>query len=120
MITTLIKQGANVNAQDIAGRTALHIAAMNNFIETIKILLYELADPFIKNNDGKMSIDMTSDIKCKFFLSKARIVRNSLIIKYILLSCMCYINLGGSENLKKELNMGLISSSMIMKRRSLI
>ncbi len=55
---------------------------MNNFVESLKILLFEMADPFIKNKEGKMAIDMTSDNKCKFYLSKARVVKFKNLIFY--------------------------------------
>ena len=46
----MISKGANVSAQDEIGRTPLHIAAQYNNVESVQILLYELANPFIKNN----------------------------------------------------------------------
>jgi len=75
IIPLLISKGANVNSEDISGRTALHIAAFANHLECVKILLYELADPFKRNKDGKLAFDLTNDYKCKFYLSRARIVR---------------------------------------------
>jgi hypothetical protein len=33
-----------------------------------------MADPFKRNKDGKHPIDFTTDNKCKFYLSRARIV----------------------------------------------
>jgi ankyrin repeat protein len=71
----LINKGANINAEDIAGRTPLHIAAGKNHIESLKILLFEMADPFKRDKEGKQAIDMTTDNKCKFYLSRARIVK---------------------------------------------
>ena len=75
MIPILISKGANINSEDISGRTPLHIAAVTNHLESLKILLYELANPFKRNKDGKLPIDLTEDNKCKFYLSRARIVR---------------------------------------------
>jgi hypothetical protein len=34
-----------------------------------------MADPFKRDKEGKQPIEITNDNKCKFYLSRARIVR---------------------------------------------
>ncbi|KAB7497861.1 Protein fem-1-like protein C [Armadillidium nasatum] len=45
----LIKNGADVNAQDIQNKTALHYAIQEHRYETTKLLLEHGADPFLKS-----------------------------------------------------------------------
>lgn len=47
VIEFFIEQNFDVNAQDIRGRTPLHIAAYNNDISSIRILLENGSSPFI-------------------------------------------------------------------------
>jgi ankyrin repeat protein len=49
-VAALIKQGANVNAQDIGGYSALMNAAANGHSDVVKILLSEGADPSLRGN----------------------------------------------------------------------
>lgn len=74
MISFLIKCGANIDTQDICGRTPLHIAVENNYVECVKVLLYELADPFKKNKMNEMAIDICQDRTINYYLSYARAV----------------------------------------------
>ena len=39
MVKLLLSRGADVNAESLIGRTALHIGALNNSIEEVKLLL---------------------------------------------------------------------------------
>lgn len=48
----LIQHGADVNAQDIQFKTALHYAIQEHRFETTKLLLDNGADPFIKSRYG--------------------------------------------------------------------
>lgn len=48
----LLKHGANVNAQDIQYKTALHYAIQEHRFETTKLLLEHGADPMIKSRCG--------------------------------------------------------------------
>jgi len=48
----LLAHGAEVNAQDIQLKTALHYAIQEHRFETTKLLLANGADPFLKNRYG--------------------------------------------------------------------
>lgn len=71
MISLFTCKGANVSAQDSIGRTPLHVAAKFNHIESIQMLLYEMADPLVKDNHGMMAFDLTNDPVIKFMLQRA-------------------------------------------------
>ncbi len=45
----LLRHGANVNAQDIQNKTALHYAIQEHRFETTKLLLHYDADPFLES-----------------------------------------------------------------------
>lgn len=50
-----------INSQDNMGDTVLHVAAFHGDFRIVKKLLNYGADKFIKNNDGKMPVDMAKD-----------------------------------------------------------
>ena len=75
-MSKIVQYGGNINVQDFKGRTALHVAVMNNDIIAISILLYYLADTNICDNYGKYPLDFI-DTK----------IRNSYIIKELLMRC---------------------------------
>lgn len=52
MARLLIEHGAQVNARDPHGKTALMFAAMFNRIEIIELLLAHGADSSLKTSDG--------------------------------------------------------------------
>jgi ankyrin repeat protein len=63
----LLENGANVNAVDAKGNTALHMAAKGrgqNRDKIIQILLYNHADPSLKRKNGKTAL-MIAIIKCQ-------------------------------------------------------
>ena len=70
MIKFAIKNGAIINAIDSVGRTPLHLACYFQNIESVMILLYEFASPFIKDNQGKMAIDLAKDYNIVFMLKR--------------------------------------------------
>jgi len=53
----LCEQGANVNAQDIYGSTALHQATFYSFEKVVSVLLEYNADKEIKDNKGLTALD---------------------------------------------------------------
>lgn len=64
-IQALVKAGANVNAQDVNGRTALHFIACGseknddeNSLKIAQFLIERGADISIKDNDGKSPADL--------------------------------------------------------------
>ena len=59
MIERLIRAGADVNAKDKGGGTPLHYAATSCYIEFVKFLLANGADPDIKDNDGDTVYDLS-------------------------------------------------------------
>ena len=73
-ISLFISRGADINAQDEGGRTALLIAAEKNNLEFVTVLLFEIADPSIKNALGQKPIDVTSNLKIKLILERAKIL----------------------------------------------
>ena len=54
----LISCGANVNAVDLGGSTALHWAAMRGHVEICKALLEAKANKNMLNAQGKAPIDL--------------------------------------------------------------
>lgn len=60
LIQFLVKAGADVNAQDGLGNTALHIAVMKREIVTIKYLMEHGAKVDIQNDSGYTPLDMLS------------------------------------------------------------
>ena len=102
VISKIIAKGANINALDEAGRTPLHVSAENESFECAQILLYEVADPLIKDNRGLLPIDLTNDKDFKYMLQRAEIV------SFIFFIFFSYIKLGREkekfQNMKKVLN----------------
>ena len=73
-ISLFVSRGANINAQDEGGRTALFIAAQQNNLEFAIVLLFEIADPLTKNSKGERPIDVTTDSRIKIILERAKIL----------------------------------------------
>ena len=59
MAARLIRAGADVNAKDRRGETPLHYGAFSSYIEFVKLLLANGADPDIKDNDGDTVYDLS-------------------------------------------------------------
>jgi hypothetical protein len=74
-----------IDEEDISGRTALHVAALKNNRESVKMLLVDMADPFKKTHQNKLAIDLTTDNIIKFYLDRARLVIILFIYIYIYL-----------------------------------
>jgi ankyrin repeat protein len=55
-INELLGGGANINAQNAAGGTALMEAVYNNHPETVKLLLEKGADPDLRKKDGATAL----------------------------------------------------------------
>jgi len=62
-IKTLIKYGAEINAANPKGITALHAAAKAGFISVIKVLLNAGADTSKKDSSGNKPIDISLKFK---------------------------------------------------------
>lgn len=54
------EQGADVNARDHEGNTALHLAASRGDLEMIKYLISKGADPKILNREGQSTVDLAN------------------------------------------------------------
>ena len=72
IIKLILKSGAKIDAQDIAGRTALHYACLYNNLENVEILLFEFASPLIKDHYNKLPEDYSNDELIKFFILRAK------------------------------------------------
>lgn len=64
----LLKNGADLNAEDIKNMTPLHILSEESSIEVFELLLTSGADPSIENIDGKTPLDR--EIVKKVWLEK--------------------------------------------------
>lgn len=60
VVALLLERGADVNAAQEGGFTALHGAAQNGMAETVALLLDKGADPNAKASDGKVYTDYLS------------------------------------------------------------
>ncbi len=58
VVKTLLRAGANPDAQQHGGFTALHAAAQHNNVEMIQALLDAGADASLRTDDGKTAADM--------------------------------------------------------------
>ena len=58
IVEMLLKYRANPNVQEQGGYTALHAAAQNGDLETIRALLYGGADLTLRSDDGKTPLDL--------------------------------------------------------------
>jgi len=58
IVRILLREGANPDAQQEKGFTALHAAALNNNPEMVKALLDAGADASLRSDDGKTALDM--------------------------------------------------------------
>ena len=73
-VSLFISRGADINAQDEGGRTALLIAAENNNIEFVTVLLFEIADPSIKNVKGQRAFEVTTNPNIRMILERAKVL----------------------------------------------
>ncbi len=53
----LVSHGADANAMDMAGQTALHVAASEGHLKAVTVLLSLGADPNLKDYEGKTAMD---------------------------------------------------------------
>ena len=74
IISKIVSKGGHINAIDQAGRTPLHISCENSCFEATQILLYEVANPLIKDKRGLLPIDLCNGKNWKFMLQRAQVV----------------------------------------------
>lgn len=61
MLSLLLKHGAEVNAIDKCGRSALMEAALFGWIDNVKVLLQHNADKDIRDGENRLAIDLARD-----------------------------------------------------------
>ncbi len=69
MLKILISKGKNLNIKDNKGRTPIYFAALNNNLDCVKFLYENGGNVFIEDNNGKKPVDVTNDIKIKYYLT---------------------------------------------------
>ena len=57
-----------INVQNVKGKTPLHIAVEQNYLEAVKMLLAKGADRQVKDNDNKTAIDYAQQEEIKLLL----------------------------------------------------
>ena len=80
-LSKIIHFGANINLQDFKGRTALHFTVKYNDIIATTILLYYLANPSIKDNNGETPFDYTLNNDHDTYIIKELLIRSKIIRK---------------------------------------
>ncbi|MGE5375044.1 MAG: ankyrin repeat domain-containing protein [Bacteroidota bacterium] len=61
IVKMLLDLGAEPNVREQGGFTPLHVAAQNDDLETVRILLLGGADLALKNDEGKTALDLAMD-----------------------------------------------------------
>jgi ankyrin repeat protein len=74
VIQLLVSRIADIDAQDIYGRTPLMCACQSDHIEFVCVLLFSFADPSVEDSNGKRAIDYTNNPKIRYALYFARII----------------------------------------------
>ena len=74
-----LRNGANPNTKNYIGRTPLHLACEYYHIESIFVLLFEMADPLIEDNYHKTSFDLWKKDK---ETAKEYVIRTETIKRY--------------------------------------
>lgn len=80
IIAFLLSRLSPIDAQDEIGRTPLMIAAKNNHLEFLTILLFENANPIIKDKNSNIASDLTTNEKIRTILKRAEALYNLRII----------------------------------------
>ncbi|XP_022247586.1 arfGAP with SH3 domain, ANK repeat and PH domain-containing protein-like isoform X2 [Limulus polyphemus] len=62
IVDFLIQNSKNLDKQTSQGNTALHICALHNKTECMKLLLRSSANPHLKNVDGKSPLDLAKEM----------------------------------------------------------
>ncbi|RMH71749.1 MAG: ankyrin repeat domain-containing protein, partial [Gemmatimonadetes bacterium] len=70
MIIIAINRGSDVNEPDENGTTALMYAAKLNRVDGVRLLLQKNADPFLKDNQGRLAVDIATDPQIITFISE--------------------------------------------------
>ena len=76
LIYFLLSRLSSIDAQDLGGRTPLMVASKNNFFEFATILLFEGADPTLKDTYGQKASQMTNNEQLRIVLRRAEILHN--------------------------------------------
>ena len=76
LIYFLLSRLSSIDAQDLGGRTPLMIAAKNNFFEFATILLFEGADPTLKDVYGQKASQMTKNEQLRLLLRRGEVLYN--------------------------------------------
>ena len=67
----LLDNGADVNAQDVYGQTALMNAVGDDNIDVAEILMSRGANPTLMNNNGKTAAEQAINMEVKKWLEEA-------------------------------------------------
>jgi ankyrin repeat protein len=70
ILELMIYFGNHINLLDMSNRTPLHLAAFNNNLEIIEILIRNRANPYLRCKEGKKAFDLATDPKVKLILSQ--------------------------------------------------
>ena len=74
IVGALLESGANINARDKNGRTALILASMMGHFEIVKYLVKNDAKVNLKDDFGKTALDYAENDEMKQFLTTATLV----------------------------------------------
>ena len=59
ILRMLLNAGANINAKDVNGRSALMMASKEGQADCVALLLSDKADPTVRDNEGLTAVDLS-------------------------------------------------------------